>query len=328
LYSIEGNENITFDEFDFSGHDFTTEYPYTLFNVFKYEDKPVPIIDNESPNPLDLTTQDFKAYIFDDRLVFTLDDLASGTDIITINLKSKTSDFQKWRNANLKENQFYLTNSYISDKNIYQIFANKDEMNITVKELYSKNIIAQFSANREDDIKFKNTPLKQEGGTSLYTSGKEKELKNNSEFFRKLWNSNIGISVYKSNVLQITFGGYREYTQGMASGSFGTSSSTISTPMGNATAASGYSYNPTFNGFNSYTTSRSMYFVGVFNKDTFEHLDGELQKNVFDKIKAYSKEIKSNISTETIFKFNNYYVFGYYDNSVKKYFMRKFEDDK
>ena len=85
-------------------------------------------------------------------------------------------------------------------------------------------------------------------------------------------------------------------------------------------------YNPTMGAYQSNTTSRATYFTGVFDKTTFEHLPGEVKSFAFDNIKDFVEEDYLNISTLTLFPYENYFVFGYYHKKDKKYYFRKFED--
>jgi hypothetical protein len=80
------------------------------------------------------------------------------------------------------------------------------------------------------------------------------------------------------------------------------------------------------NSYRSYKNSRSVYFKSVLDSITFGHLTGELIPNAFDKISDFSEPIEKHIVSETIFKLQDFYVFGYFNTDEKKYYLRKFTD--
>jgi hypothetical protein len=64
----------------------------------------------------------------------------------------------------------------------------------------------------------------------------------------------------------------------------------------------------------------------LLNSTDFEHLSGEAKRNAFDKIKDFTNSLGSNISSETVFRVEDYYVLGYYNTLDKKYLLLKFTD--
>ena len=79
-------------------------------------------------------------------------------------------------------------------------------------------------------------------------------------------------------------------------------------------------------GYSAYSHSRSVYFKTLLEQSFFKHLQGEISKNAFDKIKIFTEDKEYDYSCETIFKVDNYYIFGYYVKLDKKFYLRKFID--
>ena len=135
----------------------------------------------------------------------------------------------------------------------------------------------------------------------------------------------VGINVYHSgDHLEVILGGTKEYR--------GASGGMLAAGMVGAVAvplATGGTYrlvpNPTMYSYSSYTNSRSVYFTCLFDRESLEHIEGEPEINPFDKIKSFTDEIKSALTTQTIFKVDDYYVLGYYAKDEEKYYLRKFE---
>jgi len=95
--------------------------------------------------------------------------------------------------------------------------------------------------------------------------------------------------------------------------------------VGGAVAGVGNAFvTPTFYAYSGYTYTKSTRIDCLFDEN-MTHVQGEVAVNAFDHIKEFSDEIL-NEKAETIFKFNGYFVYGYYESLYDKYFLRKFED--
>jgi len=228
----------------------------------------------------------------------------------------------------LCEDPFYTkSNSYLYKNFLFQIKGCNEELQFSVIDLLTDSLIKGEKVTVEEEITFRNSPLFQEGGTTVFVQGKKKELETTKQILKKIADSNIGIAVYEtSDTLELTLGGYLEVKQNSFGGPMvSTPGKTISTPSGTIYMP-GYSYNPTMNGYNSYKNKRSIYFKSLLNIADFEHLSGEAKRNAFDKIKDFNDFLGSNISSETVFRVEDYYVLGYYNALDKKYLLLKFTD--
>jgi len=185
-------------------------------------------------------------------------------------------------------------------------------MLFSVTSLDGKKELKNILINKDEEINFKNTPIIQEGGT--YKS--YRELDKTSKFLRRLGRENIGIAVTKSkNDYIVTIGAKVDIPSG------GMMMSGFGMPLATAGAFT-VTFNPTSFAYSSYSGTKATRIKCLFDYD-FNHIDGNIPENVFDRIRNMSDEIK-NKDAETVFKLNNHYVWGFYDKKTDKYILYQF----
>jgi hypothetical protein len=335
IYIFDSDAQCQIKELDFSGHAFSGSKYSKLSDVLHESVSPFILssnvyrIDNNSPSTLDLASKENKIYTRDDQFILTIDNDLSETKILTIDLKDYRGSVRTYRQVKSAcEDPFYTkSNSYLYENYLFQIKGCNEEMQFSIIDILTDSLIKGEKVTKEEEITFRNSPLFQEGGVTVFVQDKKKELETTKQILKKIADSNIGIAVYKiSDTLELTLGGYLEVKQNSFGGPMiSTPGTTISTPSGTVYMP-GYSYNPTMNGYNSYKNKRSIYFKSLLNIADFEHLSGEAKRNAFDKIKDFNDFLGSNISSETVFRVEDYYVLGYYNALDKKYLLLKFTD--
>lgn len=279
----------------------------------------------ENPNPLDLTSNDSKIYCYNHNIVLSLDKEENETSLIFINLNDYTVVNKKFKHGDfrIKNNQRTLSNSYIYNDQLYQLKISKSELCFTVHCIKTNSLIKQYYANSEEDINFKNTPLilRKDIGGKDFT---ERNLGKTKQILKKLITGAIGISVYPiGDKLEVQLGGIKEcYPTGnmLIAG--------LSGAIGGAIISGGrYIYVPdyTMYSYSNYANSRSVYFKCLLNNRNLNYIPGKIGLNPFDKIKQFVIKNKIPATTQTIFKIDNYFVFGYYSDKSKKYYLHKFE---
>jgi len=82
--------------------------------------------------------------------------------------------------------------------------------------------------------------------------------------------------------------------------------------------------NYSMNNLNSYNKRKVVYVNCVFDTD-FNHIDTEMQKLAFDKVRFFAEEKKFYLG-QTVFKMNNALYFGGYSPDKKKYLFYRFND--
>jgi len=335
IYSFDDVDNFQAKEIDLSGFAFSNSIKSTLYDVICQRGVYAPTdsrfyeIDNTLPNPLDITSKTNKIYCFNNKLFLTLDNDFNKTTLITLDLKDYSSKVNTYNQGIVTcgADEKIKSNSYIYKNFLFLIAGCRNGITFLKYNLSTDSLIKEFRVNKDQEIYFKNSPFIIDGKRKIFAQDSEKILDNPELFFRKLCTGDIGISLYQTLLAtEVTIGGFRQndksgqgMTQGAAAGLFG--GLALGLVYGIA-----YANNPAMFEYTSYAHTRSTYFKCLFDTITFEHLDGEVQKNAFDKISDFLETLKTSATVETIIKMNDYYVYGYYDRKAKKYYLRKFAD--
>lgn len=247
-------------------------------------------VDVKSPNAIETTSSSNKLYVVDENFVFTFDKEKDKTQVAIVspneNFKVSLKAFEKpILKAGLKNH-----NSYLYNGKIYQVTSTPKALVFTIKDFNSNVLIKELNIKREQKITFKNSPIIQEG-TSF--GNNTRHLETTSQFLRKASRGDIGISTYlDKGKYKITIGSKIEKPQG---GGFG--------PMGGFPMASfgaiSATFNPTFFAYGNYSSSKSTYIDCVFDEN-FNHINGEVPTNSFDKINVFEDKFVSETSVEVI----------------------------
>ncbi len=306
IYVFEGTEIVQINELDFSSFKFSNNADNKLYHALKDSEKSfigalkIRKIDNTVPNPLEFTTHENKLYCYDNKIFITLDHENDATRIITINLKDFSQEINTYKHwfVNCGEILKVKSNSFLYKDILYQVKGCKNELYFAIYNLSTHTLVKDFRINKNEEIYFKNSPLIQEG--NIVT---DRELNKTKQILRKIKHSDMGVAVYQlKDGLEVTIGGYKE-SEMLA----GFSSGGISVYV-------------------TYKNTRATYFKSLFDSNTFEHIEGVIKGNAFDKIKSLSKSLGTGIAAETVIKEGNSYIFGYYLKYKKQYYLSRFSD--
>lgn len=300
-------------------------------------------IDANSPNAIDNTSKKNKLYQTENELIFTFDTEKEYTRLVRVKIPeftATTSLFEKkklFSKVNSYES-YYNHNSFLHKNTLYQISVNNSEMFFSAKNATDKSLIKEITLKKEDSITFKNGPIIQEGGSSIFAEDRVRELEKTSKFLRKISRGNTGISAYNyNNLTQITLGSYIEIQRGngVAFGAFGG-------PLGSlAYTGVTATFNPTYAAYGGYTSSKSTYIDCLFDKD-FNHVKGTKKENIFDKIKSFEKKFKNqgysklnqnesnssvfpSMKLKNVFFHNGSHYLSYLHNKDRKYYIIEFK---
>ncbi|MCK8523762.1 hypothetical protein M0D21_19425 [Aquimarina sp. D1M17] len=267
-------------------------------------------IEASIPNSLEKTSSPAKLFISKNKAHIVLDKGQKLSQIITLSLDSSIAEVDNFKKVELSNDNGIKSNSFISKGNLYQLIASKERMKFMITDISSKELIKEIQLTQNDPINFKNTPIIQEGGS--YTN--YREMEKTRKFLRKITSANVSVSVYHRNdSTEITLGGIKEYialsSPGLTGFNFPGLNLVYETPF--------------FSAYKSYESSKSTYIKCLFDND-FKHIQGEVQKNAFDKIKGLRDQIFDE-NTETIFRFNNQLIYGYHYPKHHKYYLRTYE---
>ncbi len=328
IYSFNDDASYKKDVIDFSNEMFINKERKKTVLYKMFLDSEVmatfmsPIkIEESNPNSIEVTSEKSKLYLRGNQLVFTFDNNKEYTQIISLDFETFDYKLRQIEKPFVPKQTKKQANSYISGDNLYTMVSTSEKFIFRVHAYESGELKKEYSTTVNDTISFKNSPIIQEGG--MYDS--YREMEKTKKYLRKITSGDLGIAVYKINGNhQIILGGKKEIKSNpgmMMMGGFGM------IPIGTIGAIS-VSINPTFFAFNSYTNTKSTYIECLFDEN-FNHLEGEFERNVFDKIKIYKDLInKSNEvdKIDTVFKYDDYFVFGFYNSRSKTYNFRKFSD--
>ncbi|WP_147677744.1 hypothetical protein [Algibacter pacificus] len=278
-------------------------------NIFK--------IDNRIPNAIEQVSKDNKIYKQGGNLYLTFDNKTESTLMYIINLSDFSIERKEFPYPKGKLQDFKKQNSYFLDNVLFQIASSNKEMALLATSL-DGDVLRSYYFNKETPINIKNSAIIQDGKTAL-PFVTTREFEETSKFLRKISSGKLGVSGYKKdNFYHFIIGGVKEVWQGGGMMMPMTTSTTITLPNNVPVVM----YNPVFSSFNSYTTTKSTYFKTKLDLD-FNYVKGDVNENVFEKIKLYSDSLKY-VSAEDVFFHNNKLLFGYYDLKNENYKLVRF----
>lgn len=330
IYTFDHDGKFSKKEFDFNDKFFGDKRNeqadlsklLTERNQFKTEGSVVKI-EESNPNNISITSSSCKIYDRGSSFILTIDEGMLFTYIFEFNVPELTVNLKTVEKEQLLiEGILATSNSYLFEDKIFQISGLNDTLVFTVKNVETKEQFKKLTLSKDEEITFKNTPIIQEG-TSMGAGGR-REMEKTSKFLRKITNEDIGVAVIKiKNGYQITMGGNEELQPSssgpmMMGGGFG-----VGMPIGTVSAFT-MSYNPVFFAYNSYKFNKSTRIECLFD-DSFEHVEGIIPQNVFDKIKVYTLRNPKG-KAENVFRMNNDFVYGSYNPKEDTYELIKFSE--
>lgn len=277
--------------------------------IIPFGNESITKIENNLPTSIEMASSIQKVYRKDDKLLITIDKSDDFTQVLNIDLNTLEAVNDSFDKP-LKKKK--TTNSFLNNEIFYTIAASKDSLGLRVYNYNTKELIKEYKVGQEDNITFKNTPIIQKGG--FYK--KYRELESTKKFLRKITAERIGVSsYYKNNNFVVTLGGYDEVHKG----GFPMFGGIPIASIGNITMF----FNPAVFAYHSGNASKSTIIEGLFDNN-FNHVKGEIDDNVFEKITDYKGE--KTRDAETIFRFKDYFIFGFYNKFNKNYVFYKFEE--
>lgn len=293
----------------------------TLYEILR-RNKDVPTINNylktqsnTLPSSIELVSNKVKVFQGEDYHLITLNHKPSSTRTLKINIENADYDLNYYAIPTTDFSQYEVlkSNSFVFGENLYQLITSKKRINLSAFNLNSKKLLKKYKFNKDDDLTIMNSPITQEG--SRISSQRKRTLIKTSQFLRKISSSHdVGLfAFYQGGELNLTIGGTSELTTPVTG---------IAAPIGSLSAISA-----SFGAYLSYKTTKSIFINCLFDTN-FEHLEGDLKENIFDRIHQREKNLRDSgsqfkLKLETVFEYDNYYMQGYYDAPHKKYSLIK-----
>ena len=278
-------------------------------------------IDNTNPNSLETTSELNKLYTKDNKLIFTFDNFVDFTLTYTLDLDTFNLSEKRFPKELVDGNPLKKSNSFLFGDNLFQVSVDSEHLLFSIKNFKTGENIKTYKSSKDQEIDFKNSEILQKNGL-LVRDNKIRELEKTSQYLRKVAGGNPGIAIMKDNeIYQITLGGTQELSR---------SGAVAPMPVGGYVGSTIYAdgtisvmYNPTFNSFGSYTSTKSIYIHSLFDAE-FQHMKGNPSENVFDKIKTFRDSLK-NTHAEEVFSHNGKVYFGYYYKKSENYNIVEFD---
>ncbi|MDH7447477.1 hypothetical protein [Aquimarina sp. 2201CG14-23] len=290
-------------------------------------------IEGNNPNVIETTSKENKLYQFKNQLIFSFDYSHEKTQLCFIDLDTFKGYVKSYNKPAKTEKGYRKSNSYIFDNKLFQIASSNQKMKFTVLDLKTEKFIKEYKITKEDTIRFKNSPIIQEGGGILpgFSENRVREIEKTAKYLRKISSSNLGISVYKvDDEYNIVLGGTKDITtnNGYAgTAGFGNGFSNgfgVNGTIGNSTSA-WVSFNPTFYNYNSYTSTKSTYINCLFDAN-FDHIQGDIKKNSYDRLYDFEDSLSIKIKAVNIFLHKNRLHYGFFDTKKRVYELYRFQE--
>jgi len=264
------------------------------------EEKPVAIdaINPDAVYSIRTSHSDKKLYYQHGKIFLTFDD-PDRTHLIEIDTEKKSSVYKKLnftleRTSNISRQQ---GNSFIKDNTLYRVSMNPDQMNLSVLNLDTMNLLATYNVfPEENEVSIANSPIIQQGIIVGFDNNDEKIIRKTTQFFKKALGGEIAIVVNKmeSDKLAIQIGSYEEFTvyRGAGTGIPLNSGSSYS-PYSTASLGYGYpgfgyaSYFP--NSGSSMTRINLVHFESLF-ESTHKHVEGNVPKSAMQRVSDFKEE--------------------------------------
>lgn len=290
-------------------------------------------ISNDSQPSLALSSKEFKIYTYKkDEIILTLDNNASSTDILKINLNDFTANLKSIEQPQIAQNEFDFSiaksNSFLIDDKILQIKTTPEVLFFTISD-QNGNRINQFKTLREEEINYKNSDVFQE----IKSIHNKKVLEKPKQFIRKINNSNPAVTCYKLNGLYYTVIGSSQDISHAGGGGMGMGAGG---GFGGAPMSFGFTSSYTIGNLISYKDKNVVYTNCLFDSN-FNHIEDKVQTSAFEKARLFLEE-NENLKESTsifgkdlykdliVFKFNSFLYLGNYNKENKKYQIFSFSE--
>jgi hypothetical protein len=274
-----------------------------------------------------------KLYLVHDTLFLLLNKDNGITEIFTFDIGSRAMSFRVIRNEDVQIMRYgrvgdkksgteyisgyagYSDNSYLLDGKLYFVSATSDRLHISIRDFYTEKELKKFAVEREDTNGMKNTPVIQEG-QGWYGIGAVKELTKTKQLLRKMTAGNAVIAALEDSLgIAMTIGSNKEMQQ-MGSGGGGSFMPGGSSPGGMVYVPSG--------GFSRSTWTKSVRFRTLLDSNSLDHISGDMEASVNDRIEAFTQFTKIPANAENLFFHDDHYVYIYYDKTLRSLFFSRF----
>ncbi len=253
-----------------------------------------------------------KVYLIHDKLFLIMNRNQGNTIVYAFDLYNKTVSYRLIENEQNKVQGDYVDNSYLLNGKLYFISATDEALHVSISDFYNGTRLKYFEVKKEDTIDFKNTPVLQEG-KALYFNN-TKELTKTKQLLRKMISGNAAIAALNDSMgTAVTLGSNKEEQQmGTPGYGFG-SASTTTTIGGNG-----------MGNFSKGTWTKAVRFRMLVDSVTFQHIPGDMEPSINDRIDEFSHDIKIPEQAENLLFQDGRYIYIYYDKKKQSLVLQQF----
>lgn len=269
-------------------------------------DVDIAIIQTEANCSIEEANAPNKIYYRNDTLLLLMDKQIGHTQVFLFDLLRKKLDYKSIEREGMASGNNEFTsqcvyNSFLSEDKLYYVYANEKSLSFAIFNFSDGKEVKRFYARENEEIAFKNTPVLQDGGGTIYSTNAKRELEKTKQFLNKLLAGRAVITAYQNqyNQYEITIGAYKEMqSSGGGWTSFG----------GGA---------PIYTGGVGARWKRVTRFKSIIDTKTLEHISDEMKPSLSDVIDSYTKDIKIPSEGDSLFKIENNFFYSYYDRNNK-----------
>ncbi|WMJ72041.1 hypothetical protein RCC89_02475 [Cytophagaceae bacterium ABcell3] len=339
LYSSEGGK-------PFSIEDYHVEYEHlnqVLVKAYKQSDSKLPLqkVGFTLENNIRSVHSKNKVYAKDSIITLTMDQ-PDMTHLITINTQAKSHSYKKLK-FSIEKGSLAPSkqgNSFIHNGTFFRLTASPEQLNISVINLDSMELINNYNVFPDEELDINNGPILVESVGGGF-SGDEKVINKTPRFFKHLMSGEVAIAVNQIDSIhhEIQVGAYQEtiirtnpYHGGGMGMSFGFGGFAGPMMMGGGPAF----YSPMGAGFgwpgyypaygHAQKRVRVVYFRSLMGNTYFDHQEGLVPKTLAQKIKDYELGAFRNRTPShmNIFSLEDRTVLGYYVKGKSMYRLVEF----
>jgi len=316
IYTFDESGNATRNQLDFSEFDFISQNSQMVsFKKMALNfggNSEIQKLNENDPHSIESVAIDRKMYIRDGEVIFTFDQNDSFTQMVTLDLNTLKTNLKIYKKplftvSNIEKN----SNSYLNGEYLFLLVNTRDEAEMQIMKYKTMEILNTYRIEKDKPIDFKNSPIIQEGG--IYA--RYREMEKTQKFLRKIYQGDVGVSVIqRNNQYEVTLGGFVERnTGGMMVPGYGI-------PLASAGNVTLF-FDPTALAYSSYRATKSTRIECLLDEN-MSHTEGKIYDNAFDKMDedpTFSSE-----AGETVFRYRDFYLKGFYDPKNKLYTFRKY----
>ncbi|MGO4817263.1 hypothetical protein [Flavobacterium sp. W22_SRS_FP1] len=308
-------------------------------NVLSPEFGNTQIVNLDVPSRLSGAANRRKIYSNKKEITIALDHNINFTQLIVIDLETLKTEVNLITMPFIEDSdpQNTKTNSFLFEDKIYQIKLTRKKMKIDLKDL-NGTLIKEYMINDSIDLGLKNAKILKTGDDF----GRDKIIEKPLQFLSEVYNKNLSINCVKYGIDSfVTFGAVPVINRSQSYHNF----NLMSTMRQNMTPHNSMNMqmqiknfggrpgpSPQFTEqfiylqkpFNPFSTPEEVYCSVILDREG-NFLDRNTDDFIVNKLGAFYNSLQD-ISTETLFKVDNNYYLGYYDNKNKKYIIRNFAD--